>query len=67
MAVFLVGDLGCAPGAWLGGAALTAGVPYAALPALGAGVALVALGVALAGRGHLPGHAADASTEGAKA
>jgi DHA1 family inner membrane transport protein len=40
-------NLGNATGAWLGGAALTAGVDYARLPWIGAGVAVVALGLTL--------------------
>lgn len=40
-------NLGNATGAWLGGAALTAGVSYAALPWIGAAVALAALGLAV--------------------
>ena len=40
-------NLGNATGAWLGGAALTAGVDYARLPWIGAAVAVVALGLTL--------------------
>jgi DHA1 family inner membrane transport protein len=40
-------NLGNATGAWLGGAALTAGFAYVQLPYLGALLALLALGLAL--------------------
>ncbi len=40
-------NLGNASGAWIGGAALTAGLAYDTLPLVGAGVALVALVVAV--------------------
>jgi DHA1 family inner membrane transport protein len=40
-------NLGNATGAWLGGAALTAGVDYARLPWIGAAVAALALGLTL--------------------
>jgi DHA1 family inner membrane transport protein len=43
-------NFGNATGAWLGGAALGAGLGYAELPWLGAGIALVALAVTLAAR-----------------
>ncbi len=43
-------NLGNAAGAWVGGAALTAGVSYGTLPLIGAGVAVVGFLVALAGR-----------------
>ena len=38
-------NLGNATGAWLGGAAVTAGLGYARLPLIGAGIAAVALGL----------------------
>ncbi|MGK9167499.1 MFS transporter [Inquilinus limosus] len=40
-------NLGNAVGAWLGGAAITAGMPYGQIPYLGAAVAVVGLAVAL--------------------
>ena len=40
-------NVGNAAGAWVGGIALSSGVPYQDLPFVGAAVALVALGVAL--------------------
>jgi DHA1 family inner membrane transport protein len=40
-------NLGNALGAWIGGAAITAGVAYGELPWLGAGIALLALATAL--------------------
>ena len=40
-------NMGNASGAWIGGAALTLGVSYQHLPFVGAGLALVGLGVAL--------------------
>jgi DHA1 family inner membrane transport protein len=40
-------NLGNATGAWLGGAALTAGLPYAGLPLIGALVAAATLLLAL--------------------
>ena len=40
-------NLGNATGAWLGGVAITVGVGYAELPALGALIALAALGLAV--------------------
>lgn len=44
-------NFGNATGAWAGGAALAAGVPYAQLPWLGAAVAVLALGVTVLVRG----------------
>ncbi|MBX3569015.1 MAG: MFS transporter [Rhizobiaceae bacterium] len=41
-------NMGNAAGAWLGGAAISAGLSYAALPYVGAGTVLIALAVALA-------------------
>ncbi len=43
-------NLGNATGAWAGGAALSAGLPYAELPWLGAAVAISALGLTLIAR-----------------
>ncbi|OWJ56631.1 MFS transporter [Inquilinus limosus] len=40
-------NLGNAAGAWLGGAAITAGMPYGQIPYLGAAVAVVGLAVAV--------------------
>ncbi|WP_225769419.1 MFS transporter [Inquilinus sp. Marseille-Q2685] len=40
-------NLGNAAGAWLGGAAITAGMPYGQIPYLGAAVAVAGLGVAV--------------------
>jgi DHA1 family inner membrane transport protein len=40
-------NLGNAAGAWLGGAAITAGMPYGQIPYLGAGVAVIGLAVAV--------------------
>jgi DHA1 family inner membrane transport protein len=40
-------NLGNAAGAWLGGAAITAGMPYGQIPYLGAGVAMIGLAVAV--------------------
>ncbi|MFE0757387.1 MFS transporter [Inquilinus sp. NPDC058860] len=40
-------NLGNAAGAWLGGAAITAGMPYGQLPYLGAAVAVIGLAVAV--------------------
>jgi DHA1 family inner membrane transport protein len=40
-------NLGNATGAWLGGAAIGAGIAYAALPWLGVGIGILALGVTL--------------------
>jgi DHA1 family inner membrane transport protein len=41
-------NLGNATGAWLGGAAITAGISYAQLPLIGAAVSLLGLGVVIA-------------------
>jgi MFS transporter, DHA1 family, inner membrane transport protein len=50
-------NLGNATGAWLGGAAISAGLGYAALPPIGAGVAAVALALTLVGGPReSPGH-----------
>jgi MFS transporter, DHA1 family, inner membrane transport protein len=50
-------NLGNATGAWLGGAAISAGLGYAALPPIGAGVAAVALALTLVGGPReIPGH-----------
>ena len=48
-------NFGNATGAWAGGAAIAAGLPYQQLPWLGAGVAVVALGVTLLARGGAVG------------
>jgi DHA1 family inner membrane transport protein len=40
-------NLGNAAGAWLGGAAITAGMPYGQIPYLGAAIAVIGLAVAV--------------------
>jgi DHA1 family inner membrane transport protein len=55
-------NLGNATGAWLGGAALVAGVTYARLPWIGAAVAVLALGGAfISTRVREPGQSASAA------
>jgi MFS transporter, DHA1 family, inner membrane transport protein len=56
-------NLGNALGAWIGGAALTLGVPYAALPLIGAAVALVGFLLALSGRAHPVARTGQAPTD----